>query len=80
MMVVLVQSVTGSSQLSSSMSLQDVGENTAVLRGPVEAALARREEVVVGARPLEAQRIRETAGLLSSNWDKILKQHQDRLR
>ncbi|XP_004086056.1 dystrophin isoform X2 [Oryzias latipes] len=60
--------------------LKEVGENIAVLRGPVEAALARREEVVVGARPLEAQRIRETAGLLSSNWDKILKQHQDRLR
>ncbi|KAF6730406.1 Dystrophin [Oryzias melastigma] len=60
--------------------LKEVGDSISVLRGPVEAALARTEEVVAGARPLEAQRIREMSGLLSSNWDKVLKQHQDRVR
>lgn len=65
---------------SSIMFLQEVGDSISVLRGPVEAALARTEEVVAGARPLEAQRIREMSGLLSSNWDKVLKQHQDRVR
>lgn len=50
------------------------------LRGPVEVALTRREEMVSGARPLEGQRIQETAGLLGANWDKLNKLYQDRLK
>ncbi|TMS11567.1 Dystrophin [Larimichthys crocea] len=50
------------------------------LRGPVEGALARREEMVSGARPLEGQRIQESATLLNTNWDKLNKLYQDRLK
>uniref|UniRef100_A0A4W6EUE2 Dystrophin n=1 Tax=Lates calcarifer TaxID=8187 RepID=A0A4W6EUE2_LATCA len=50
------------------------------LRGPVEGALSRREEMVKVARPLEGQRIQETATLLSTNWDKLNKLYQDRLK
>lgn len=55
-------------------------ESIDALKGPVGKALARREEVASGARPTEAQRVQEAADLLSSNWDKLNKLHQDRLR
>ncbi|KAG7253849.1 hypothetical protein CRUP_037383, partial [Coryphaenoides rupestris] len=50
------------------------------LCGPVGEALGRRDEMVSGARPLEAQKIHDTALLLKTNWDKLNKLHQDRLR
>ncbi|CAL8307771.1 unnamed protein product [Merluccius merluccius] len=50
------------------------------LSGPVEEALGRRDEMVSGAWPLEAQKIHDTALLLKTNWDKLNKLHQDRLR
>uniref|UniRef100_A0A671Z337 Dystrophin n=1 Tax=Sparus aurata TaxID=8175 RepID=A0A671Z337_SPAAU len=50
------------------------------LQGPVVGALARREEMVSGARPLEGQRIQESATLLNTNWDKLNKLYQDRLK
>uniref|UniRef100_A0A8D3EGG4 Dystrophin n=1 Tax=Scophthalmus maximus TaxID=52904 RepID=A0A8D3EGG4_SCOMX len=43
-------------------------------------ALALREEMVSSARPLEGQRIQETAALLGTNWDKLNKLYQDRLK
>ncbi|XP_039997801.1 dystrophin [Xiphias gladius] len=60
--------------------LKEVKGSIEKLRGPVEGALARREEMVSSARPLEGQRIQETATLLSTNWDKLNKLHQDRLK
>ncbi|XP_069568938.1 dystrophin isoform X2 [Brachyistius frenatus] len=60
--------------------LKEVKGNMDELLGPVEGALARREEAASGARPLESQRIRESAGLLGANWDKLNKLHQDRTR
>uniref|UniRef100_A0A3B4V2S3 Dystrophin n=1 Tax=Seriola dumerili TaxID=41447 RepID=A0A3B4V2S3_SERDU len=45
----------------------------------VEGALARREKMVSGARPLESQKIQETSTLLNTNWDKLNKLYQDRL-
>lgn len=60
--------------------LKDVKENIEKLKGPVEGALARKEEMVSGARPLEGQRIQESATLLSTNWDKLNKLYQDRLK
>ncbi|KAM6945421.1 LOW QUALITY PROTEIN: dystrophin-like [Aplochiton taeniatus] len=59
--------------------LQEVQQSVERLRGPVEGALARREEVVAGARPLEGQRIQEAACCLQTNWDKLNKLHRDRL-
>lgn len=65
---------------SSLLHIQEVKASIEQLRGPVEGALARREEMVSAARPLEAQRTQETATLLSTNWDKLNKLHQDRLK
>ncbi|XP_034072729.1 dystrophin isoform X5 [Gymnodraco acuticeps] len=62
------------------LCLKEVKASIEELRGPVEGALARREEMVSGARPLEGQRIQETASLLNTNWDKLNKLHQDRLK
>uniref|UniRef100_A0A671Z322 Dystrophin n=1 Tax=Sparus aurata TaxID=8175 RepID=A0A671Z322_SPAAU len=59
----------------------DTNTNTNTsLQGPVVGALARREEMVSGARPLEGQRIQESATLLNTNWDKLNKLYQDRLK
>ncbi|KAM3585392.1 uncharacterized protein V6R79_016686 [Siganus canaliculatus] len=60
--------------------LKEVQESIDKLRGPVGRALAHREEMVSGARPLEGQKIQETATLLSTNWDKLNKLYQDRLK
>ncbi|XP_030010425.1 dystrophin isoform X10 [Sphaeramia orbicularis] len=60
--------------------LKEVKGSIDKLRGPVEGALARREEMALGARPLEGQRIQETAGLLSTNWEKLNKLYQDRMK
>ncbi|KAM9327399.1 dystrophin isoform 2-T2 [Pholidichthys leucotaenia] len=60
--------------------LKEVKENIDKLQGPVEGALARRGVMISGARPLEGQRIQETAVILSTNWDKLNKLYQDRLR
>nr|XP_046237962.1 dystrophin isoform X12 [Scatophagus argus] len=60
--------------------LKEVKGSIDTLRGPVEGALARREEMVSGARPVEGQRIQESATLLSTNWDKLNKLYQDRLK
>lgn len=57
---------------------QEVKESIEKLKGPVEVALARREEMVSGAQPLEGQRIQETASLLNTNWDKLNKLYKDR--
>ncbi|XP_047432918.1 dystrophin isoform X3 [Mugil cephalus] len=62
------------------LCLKEVKGNAEKLRGPVEGALARREEMVKGARPVEGQRIQETATLLNTNWDKLNKLYQDRLK
>ncbi|KAF3857322.1 hypothetical protein F7725_009181 [Dissostichus mawsoni] len=62
------------------LCLKEVKASIEELRGPVEGTLARREEMVSGARPLEGQRIQETASLLNTNWDKLNKLHQDRLK
>ncbi|XP_053170341.1 dystrophin isoform X2 [Scomber japonicus] len=62
------------------LCLKEVKESVDKLRGPVEAALARREEMVSGARPLEGQKIQNSATLLSTNWDKLNKLYQDRLK
>ncbi|XP_061910041.1 dystrophin isoform X1 [Entelurus aequoreus] len=59
--------------------LQEVKVSIDKLRGPVEAALARRQEVASRARPMEAQRIQESAALLRNNCDKLNKLHKDRL-
>lgn len=50
------------------------------LRRPLKEALGRKEEMVSQARPLEGQKIQETAELLAANWDKLNKLYQDRLR
>ncbi|XP_038572130.1 dystrophin isoform X3 [Micropterus salmoides] len=60
--------------------LKEVKGSTEKLRGPVEGALARREEMVSGARHLEGRRIQETATLLNTNWDKLNKLYQDRAK
>ncbi|XP_068164982.1 dystrophin isoform X2 [Antennarius striatus] len=60
--------------------LKEVKGSIDQLQGPVEGALGRRDEVASGARPLEGQKIQESAGLLSANWDKLNKLHQDRLK
>ncbi|XP_058478668.1 dystrophin isoform X3 [Solea solea] len=60
--------------------LKEVKASIAKLRGPVETALARREEMVSGSRPLEGQKIQETAVLLNTNWDKLNKLYLDRLK
>ncbi|XP_070787037.1 dystrophin-like [Enoplosus armatus] len=60
--------------------LKEVKASVDKLRGPVEGALARREEMVSGARPLEGKRIQETAVLLNTNWDKLSRLYQDRLK
>ncbi|KAK5847635.1 hypothetical protein PBY51_016746 [Eleginops maclovinus] len=62
------------------LCLKEVKGSIEELRGPVEGALARREEMVSGARPLEGQRIQETATLLNTNWDKLNKLYLDRLK
>ncbi|XP_037130222.1 dystrophin isoform X11 [Syngnathus acus] len=49
------------------------------LRGPVEVALSRRQEAASAARPMQGQRIHESATLLGTNWDKLNKLHKDRL-
>ncbi|XP_019712980.1 dystrophin-like [Hippocampus comes] len=49
------------------------------LRAPVEAALSRRQEVAATARPLEGQRIHQSATQLGTNWDKLNKLHKERL-
>lgn len=58
--------------------LKEVKASIDKLRGPVERALAHRDHVVSGARPLEGQRIQESAALLQANWDKLNKLYQDR--
>ncbi|XP_068612642.1 dystrophin isoform X3 [Brachionichthys hirsutus] len=60
--------------------LKEVKGSLEKLRAPVEGALGRREETASGARPLESQKIQESAGLLATNWDKLNKLYQDRLR
>uniref|UniRef100_A0A8D2ZD64 Dystrophin n=1 Tax=Scophthalmus maximus TaxID=52904 RepID=A0A8D2ZD64_SCOMX len=50
------------------------------LQHQLTTALALREEMVSSARPLEGQRIQETAALLGTNWDKLNKLYQDRLK
>ncbi|KAM9836007.1 dystrophin-like [Aulostomus maculatus] len=60
--------------------LKEVKASIDKLRDPVEGALSRREEMVSGARPLEGQKIQETAALLKTNWDKLSKLYQDRLK
>ncbi|XP_075333549.1 dystrophin isoform X3 [Odontesthes bonariensis] len=60
--------------------LKEVKENIQTQKGPVEGALACREEMRSCARPLESQRIQETATLLSTNWDKLNKLYLDRLK
>ncbi|CAK6965503.1 dystrophin isoform X8 [Scomber scombrus] len=62
------------------LCLKEVKESIDKLRGPVEGALARREEMVSGARPLEGQKIQNSATQLTTNWDKLNKLHQDRLK
>lgn len=59
---------------------QEVKGSIDKLQGPVVGALARREEMVSGARPLEGQKIQETSTLLNTNWDKLNKLYQDRLK
>ncbi|KAM9828919.1 dystrophin isoform 2-T2 [Syngnathus typhle] len=49
------------------------------LRGPVEVALSRRQEAASAARPMQGQRIHESATFLGTNWDKLNKLHKDRL-
>lgn len=61
-----------------SPNMQEVKGNIDKLRSPVDSALSHRDKVVPGAWPLEGQRIQETAGLLSLNWDKLNKLYQDR--
>ncbi|XP_033837659.2 dystrophin isoform X13 [Periophthalmus magnuspinnatus] len=62
------------------LCLSEVKASIDQLQAPVEGALARREEMVQGARPMEAQRIQDTAALLGTNWDKLNKLYQDRLK
>ncbi|XP_029380106.1 dystrophin isoform X8 [Echeneis naucrates] len=60
--------------------LKEVKGRIDKLRDPVGGALARREEMVSGARPLEREKIQETATLLNTSWDKLNKLYQDRLK
>ncbi|XP_067349213.1 dystrophin isoform X7 [Channa argus] len=60
--------------------LKEVKSSIDKLRGPVEGALAHREEMVAGSRPMESQRVKETAALLSTNWEKLNKLYKDRLK
>ncbi|XP_038138063.1 dystrophin isoform X4 [Cyprinodon tularosa] len=60
--------------------LKDVKENIDKLHGPVERALAHREEMVMASRPLESHRVQETASLLCNNWEKLNKLYKDRLK
>ncbi|XP_037552527.1 dystrophin isoform X1 [Nematolebias whitei] len=62
------------------LCLKEVKENIDKLEGPLETALVHKEEMVLAARPLEGQRIQETAVLLSTNWDKLNKLYKDRLK
>lgn len=59
---------------------QEVKESIDTLKGPVGEALARREQMLSGARATEGQRIQDTTSLLSTNWDKLNKLHQDRFK
>lgn len=59
---------------------QEVDASVGRLRRPLEDALGRKEEMVSQARPLEGQKVQETAELLATNWDKLNKLYQDRLR
>ncbi|KAF3706399.1 Utrophin Dystrophin-related protein 1 [Channa argus] len=63
-----------------SVHTQEVKSSIDKLRGPVEGALAHREEMVAGSRPMESQRVKETAALLSTNWEKLNKLYKDRLK
>lgn len=63
-----------------SLCKQEVKASIDKLHHPVEEALARKEEIFSNARPLEAQKIQETANLLNTNWDKLNKLYQDRLK
>ncbi|XP_030603146.1 dystrophin isoform X3 [Archocentrus centrarchus] len=58
--------------------LKEVKGNIDKLRDPVDRALTHRDKMVSGAWPLEGQKIQETTGLLSINWEKLNKLHQDR--
>ncbi|KAM9766235.1 dystrophin-like isoform 2-T2 [Menidia menidia] len=60
--------------------LKEVKESINKQQGPVEGVLARKEDVMLCARPLESQRIQETATLLQTNWDKLNKLYLDRLK
>ncbi|XP_054599029.1 dystrophin isoform X5 [Nothobranchius furzeri] len=60
--------------------LKEVKGNIDKLERPVEGALAHREEKMLGAQPLEGQRIQEASSLLSTNWDKLNKLYRDRVR
>ncbi|XP_039649481.1 dystrophin isoform X9 [Perca fluviatilis] len=60
--------------------LKEVKGSIDELQCPVAGAVARREEMVSGARPLEGQKIQETTALLNTNWDKLNKLYQDRLK
>ncbi|XP_056882091.1 dystrophin isoform X5 [Takifugu flavidus] len=60
--------------------LKEVKESIDALKGPVGEALARREQMLSGARATEGQRIQDTTSLLSTNWDKLNKLHQDRFK
>lgn len=69
-----------SAPLHRDLLTQEVKGSIDELRGPVEGALARRQEMVSGARPVEGQKIQESATLLNTNWDKLNKLYQDRLK
>ncbi|XP_053728438.1 dystrophin isoform X6 [Synchiropus splendidus] len=60
--------------------LKEVKESIDKLRDPVAEVLSRKDEMVASARPLEGQRIQESATLLKTNWEKLNRLHQDRLK
>ncbi|XP_047211782.1 dystrophin isoform X4 [Girardinichthys multiradiatus] len=60
--------------------LKDVKENIDKLHDQVEGALAHREDMVTGSRPLEGHRVQETVSLLKNNWEKLNKLYKDRLK
>ncbi|KAJ3584666.1 hypothetical protein NHX12_015161, partial [Muraenolepis orangiensis] len=60
--------------------IQEAKASMEQLSGPVDGALSRRDQMVSAARPLQGQKIHDTALLLKTNWDKLTKLHQDRLR
>ncbi|XP_056157526.1 LOW QUALITY PROTEIN: dystrophin-like [Lampris incognitus] len=60
--------------------IKEVKGSIEKMQGPVEGALAKREEVVSVARPLEGQKIQETAMLLNTNWDKLNNLYKNRLK